>query len=244
MKKILFVCLLFITFSNVINSQESEKNLSDYALYKAKSKYLIHDFKVFESGNLIEKGKIYRYFENYGRFETMNIKGSEVEIVYCAQPTGMINADINNKEVYVYSKENEKVLYLFIMRAMAKALDEETKELKFHGVTIKLSKQVSDAEGDRRYSTYKVETQPKIVSGKISCLNDLLIVGVDLDIYVRNARSYDFEDIFLLPENFQYDKINLQYKTETYDYPSKKNFYRKRNINKLMKNDDFEIINN
>ena len=242
MKNTLVLFLLMLFSIAEVNSLQSGATLTDYALYKEKSKYLIHEFKVFESNNLIEKGKIYRFFEKHGLFETMNIKGTEMEILYCAQPTGMINADITNKEVYVYSKENEKVFYLFVMRAMAKALESETKEFEFKGVKITLKKDISDAESDRRYSSYKVSTKPKIVEGKISCLNDLLIVNLDLQIYIRNARSYDFEDIFLLPEHYQFDKINLKYETTTYSYPSKKHFFKKRDVNNLMKNKDYEII--
>ncbi len=241
-KRVLYTVIAGFLVHTLLYAQGPDLEWKDYVLYNSKQKHLIHDFKITEGKNILEKGKIYRYFRDYGLYESMFIDGSEAKIVYATGPDGMVNADLTNKEIYVYPKRSEKVLYLFIMRTMAKALESGVQEIKVKDITLRLEKQKEYREADRVYSLYKVSTDPKIVTGQIVCLGDLLIVQVDLNIFIRNARSYEFEDMFLLPEHFQYDKINLSYTTSEYDYPDSKDFFKESDLKKLLNNKEFEKI--
>jgi hypothetical protein len=242
LKALIIIPLSIATVISLVFSQPKTSSWDDYVLYNTKSKHLIHNFKITEKNNILEKGKIYRYYNDYGIFESMYIHGSEARIVYSTEPSGMVNADISNKEIHVYPKKSEKVLYLFIMRTMAKALESGTQQVTVRDINLKLEKQKDKKEGDRVYSFYKVTTNPKIVTGDIVCVDDIIIIQLDLQIYIRNARSFEFEDMFLLPEHFQYDKINLSYTTDEYDYPGSEIFYYKKDINKLLNDKNYERI--
>ncbi len=239
-KTLLLIPVGIFTLFTFVFSQSREASWDDYVLYNTKSKHLIHNFKITEKNNILEKGKIYRYFNDYGMFESMYIHGSEARIVYSTEPSGMVNADISNKEIHVYPKKSEKVLYLFIMRTMAKALESGNQQVTVKDITLKLEKQKDKKEGDRIYSFYKVTTNPKIISGDIVCVDDIIIIQLNLQIFIRNARSYEFEDMFLLPEHFQYDRINMSYTTDEYDYPGSEIFYYKKDIDKILKDKNYE----
>ncbi len=241
-KPMLIIPLGMALVFSVVFSQSRNSSWDDYVLYNTKSKHLIHNFKITEKNNVLEKGKIYRYFNNYGLFESMYIHGSEARIVYSTEPSGMVNADIGNKEIHVYPKKSEKVLYLFIMRTMAKALESGTQQVTVKDINLKLEKTRDKKEGDRIYSFYKVATNPKIITGDIVCIDDIIIIQLNLQIFIRNARSYEFEDMFLLPEHFQYDKINLSYTSDEYDYPGSEIFYYQKDIDKLLNDKNYEKI--
>ncbi|OGU61032.1 MAG: hypothetical protein A2X64_10335 [Ignavibacteria bacterium GWF2_33_9] len=240
MKKLFFIILIFsLLLPNLSSAQTiklktyfSKQKVAGYnqketenRIYPEEMKYIIHNFTLSEEDNVIDKGIIYRQFFKNGIYESFYAISDKntFKMCYWSDPTALVTANVNKME-YCVEGDINNILFPMVIRGYAKILKTGAVEKKFKNITFKLTKLQTKKEGKYPITTFKVESNPKVMEGTIETYKGLIVLRGNLKINNDLAKRSGLKLLFSHDDLPKATIINLSFDYTYFDTPKPKKF--------------------
>ena len=239
MKKSIILSSLIVIFTLIAISQQKkledyfnpkdvknyDKKVEENTIYKAESKYIVHNFEIFVNNQSAEKGVIFRQFVKKGAYESFYLAGNKnlVNVGYWNDPTALVTANYRKSSFCVEDNINA-CLFPMIIRGYSKVWKEGTLEKSFKNIKFKLEKSGTVTSNKRKLKKFRVITVPNIMEGTISFTGDGLVAEGDLDLHQQNISRSGLREIFSFEGLDKKAALKLKFDLKSIDNSKPKNF--------------------